>query len=55
LPVRLLSNASDEQTPTSAAAIIPLTALAARTTYDVQFAGTVDGTPVNRAWSFTTR
>ena len=39
----------------SAAAIVPFDVLAARTTYDVQFAGTVDGVVVNRVWSFTTR
>lgn len=52
---RLLSNASDSQTPTSAAAIVPLAPLAAGTTYEVRFSGTVDGTPVSRSWSFTTR
>jgi len=29
--------------------------LAANTTYDAQFAGTVDGVPANRSWSFTTQ
>lgn len=55
LPAQLLAHVSDPQTPASAAALIPLDVLGANTTYDVQFAGTVDGTAVTRAWSFTTR
>jgi uncharacterized protein YkwD len=55
LPVRLHTHEADPETPTSAAAIIPLAALAPATTYDVQFSGTVDGIPANRSWSFTTR
>ena len=55
LPAQLLAHVSDPQTPASAAALIPLDVLAANTTYDVQFAGTVDGVAVTRAWSFTTR
>lgn len=55
LPSQLLAHVSDPQTPASAAALIPLDVLGAGTTYDVQFAGTVDGTAVTRAWSFTTR
>lgn len=52
----LLDRATDPQrTPASAAAIVPLEVLTAGTTYDVDFAGTVDGTEVARAWSFTTR
>jgi len=39
----------------SAVAIIPLDKLAAATTYDVQFTGTIDGIPASKAWSFTTR
>jgi uncharacterized protein YkwD len=39
----------------TAAAIVPLQPLRAATTYDVSFSGTVDGTPVTRDWSFTTR
>ncbi len=42
-------------TPTSAAAIIPMTRLSAKTTYDVAFTGTVDGAAVTQNWSFTTR
>ena len=39
----------------TAAAIVPLAPLRAATTYDVSFTGTVNGAPVTRAWSFTTR
>jgi uncharacterized protein YkwD len=55
LNVRLLSRVVDPETPRSAAAIVPLQKLAAATTYDVSFSGTVDGAPVTRNWSFTTR
>jgi hypothetical protein len=55
LPVQTLANSVDPQTPESVASIVPLDVLAAGTTYDVQFSGTVDGLPVNRSWSFTTR
>lgn len=55
LPVQLMQSASDGHTPSSAAAIIPLSVLASNTIYDVQFIGTIDGIPVNRTWSFTTR
>ncbi|RJG02969.1 CAP domain-containing protein [Noviherbaspirillum sedimenti] len=55
LPVKLLSRATDANTAQSAAAIVPLSVLAAKTTYDVQFSGTVDGVAASRAWSFSTR
>jgi uncharacterized protein YkwD len=55
LAVRQLSRDIDAQTPTSAAAIIPLSRLANATVYDVSFSGTVDGIPVTRSWSFTTK
>jgi uncharacterized protein YkwD len=55
LPVRLMTNATDRQTPTKAAAIIPLSVLKSGTTYDVTFTGTVDGVTANRNWSFTTK
>lgn len=56
MPVQLLTKAVDpSHTPKSVAAIVPLDVLAAATTYDVQFRGTVDGLSVNRSWSFTTR
>jgi hypothetical protein len=59
LNVRLLTHDSDPnhpvETPRSTAAIIPLAKLAPATTYDVSFTGAVDGAPVSRTWSFTTR
>lgn len=55
LAVRLLSHATDPETPQSAAAIIPLAVLKAGTTFDVSFSGMVDGVAVNRNWSFSTR
>jgi uncharacterized protein YkwD len=54
LTVRQVDNASAGDPP-SAAAIIPLSVLAAGTVYDVSFSGTVDGVAVSRSWSFTTR
>jgi len=54
LATRLLSNANDTHTGRSSAAIVPLSPLVAGTTYDVTFAGTVDGSAVSRNWSFTT-
>lgn len=53
--IKLLSHATDKHTPASAAALVPLEVLAAQTTYDVRFVGTVDNIPVVRAWSFTTQ
>jgi uncharacterized protein YkwD len=55
LPVKLLTHDVDVPTPSSAAAIIPLSPLTAGTTYDVQFLGAVAGLPASRSWSFTTR
>ncbi|MGZ5201786.1 MAG: CAP domain-containing protein [Telluria sp.] len=55
LTARQLAHDIDPQTPASAAAIIPLSRLANATTYDVSFSGTVDGIPVTRSWSFTTK
>lgn len=56
LPVKLLAHETDkEHTGPSVAAIIPLSALAPNTVYDVQFIGTVSNAAVNRTWSFTTR
>ncbi len=55
LPVRPLAHASDDSTPSSAAAIVPLAPLRSGTRYDVEFSGTVDGVAVTRNWSFTTR
>lgn len=55
LNVRLLARPNDLDTPRSAAAIVPLLPLAAGTTYDVRFSGTVDGQALTLDWSFTTR
>lgn len=55
LPARLLSRATDAETPVSAAAIIPNSPLAAATTYEAQFVGAIDGVPVSRNWTFTTQ
>jgi uncharacterized protein YkwD len=42
-------------TPVSAAAIVPMARLSAKTVYDVNFSGKVNGIAVNQSWSFTTR
>lgn len=67
LPVQLLTSTSDTNTPSSAAAIIPLAPLAAGTTYDVDFSGSIctisppdttctsANTAIARSWSFTTK
>lgn len=52
--VKLLEHGSDSETPSSAAAIIPLSVLRKGVTYDVEFSGTVDGAVVARSWSFST-
>lgn len=57
LPAALIATGVDirPETPTSAAAIIPLQPLAAATTYEVSFSGDLNGVAVSRNWSFTTR
>jgi uncharacterized protein YkwD len=56
LPTRLLVKGQDANTTSaSVAAIVPLAPLAAATTYDVAFSGTIAGTAVSKTWSFTTR
>jgi uncharacterized protein YkwD len=55
LPVKLLAHVSDQETPQSAAAIVPMAVLKANTTYEVSFAGTADGAAITRNWSFTTK
>lgn len=55
LAAKLLQHATDPKTPASAAAIIPLSKLAAATTYDVTFKGSADGVPLSLNWSFTTK
>jgi uncharacterized protein YkwD len=56
LATRLLVHGQDANTTmVSVAAIVPLAPLAASTTYDVSFSGTVGGAAVSRTWSFTTK
>jgi uncharacterized protein YkwD len=57
LAVKLLSFAADpgKTTTHSAAAIVPMTVLAAATVYDVTFSGTADGSAITKSWSFTTK
>jgi uncharacterized protein YkwD len=55
LPVRLLTAGTDRYTPSSAAAIIPLTPLAPATTYEVTFRGVIGNRPVSRTWTFVTQ
>jgi uncharacterized protein YkwD len=59
LAVQLLQKSTDkhllDSNMGSVAAIIPVDVLAAGTTYDVRFTGTVDGVAVDRSWSFTTQ
>jgi hypothetical protein len=57
LTVKLLSADADPQKTStrSAAAIVPLTVLAAGTVYDVNFTGLADGVPVTKSWFFTTK
>ncbi len=56
LATRLLVKGQDPNTTmASVASIVPLAPLAAGTTYDVSFTGTVGGTAVSKTWSFTTR
>ena len=57
-PICRSSSCITRQTRTrrkAAAAIIPLTRLAAATVYDVAFSGSVDDRPVSMSWSFSTR
>jgi uncharacterized protein YkwD len=56
LPTRLLAKGQDPNTTmSSVAAIVPLSPLAANTTYDVSFSGTVGSAAVSKTWSFTTK
>jgi len=50
-----LVNASLDPGKNTAVSIVPLAPLRAATTYDVSFSGTVNGVPVTRDWSFTTK
>jgi uncharacterized protein YkwD len=60
LPVYQVNNEVISSNPAqshllTAAAIIPKTPLAAATQYDVSFSGMLNGTPVTKSWSFTTK
>lgn len=55
LSVKLVKAGSASDNRSSAAAIIPLSALKANTTYDVTFAGTTDNVAITKSWSFTTK
>lgn len=54
LPVRLLTESTDADTPPAAAAIVPLETLLPNTVYEARFIGTVDELPVDYTWRFTT-
>lgn len=54
-PSKLLLKATDAETPDSAAALIPLDPLDAGVTYDANFVGALNGIPLTKSWSFTTR
>ncbi len=54
LQVQMVASSTDPSKRT-AIAIVPLAPLKSATTYDVSFAGTVNGAPITRDWSFTTR
>lgn len=55
MAVQLLSSAVDQYTRSSVAAIVPLDVLAAGTTYEARFIGSIDGFAVDRTWTFTTQ
>lgn len=55
LATRVLKVGEDENTPRSAAAIVPIAVLKANTTYDVSFTGTLDNVAITKTWSFTTK
>lgn len=55
LATKLLTSVTDKETPAATAAIVPLAPLASGTAHQVRFVGTVDGTSVDRTWTFTTR
>lgn len=54
LATRLLTHDRDPHVPVFAAAIIPLAPLAPASTYEVDFAGAVNGQSVEQRWTFTT-
>ena len=54
LDAKLLTHAADPETPTHAAALIPISPFRPGTAYRVSFSGAVDGVAVSRTWQFTT-
>jgi uncharacterized protein YkwD len=54
LDAKLLTHAVDPETPTYAAALIPISPLQPGTVYRASFSGAVDGVAVSRTWEFTT-
>jgi hypothetical protein len=55
LSVKLLEHGSDAETPSSAAAIIPLLPLKPATFYELEFSGALNGNAIARRWTFTTQ
>ena len=55
LPVRLLDPSRDIDTPTSAAAIVPLQPLRPGCEYRARFADSFNDRPIALQWSFTTQ
>lgn len=53
VPVTLLTAATDSHTPTSAAAMIPLSVLTPGQTYRASFSGRIDGVSTTKSWQFT--
>ena len=51
---KLLTHSADAETPVNAAALIPIEPLAPGTAYQANFAGSVNGRPVNKVWRFNT-
>jgi hypothetical protein len=54
IDARLLTHATDAETPKYAAALIPVSPLRPLTVHRAVFSGSVDGVAVSRSWQFTT-
>ena len=54
IDAKLLTHSADAETPVNAAALIPIEPLAPGTAYQANFAGSVNGQPVNKVWRFNT-
>jgi uncharacterized protein YkwD len=55
LQVQVVHPVGTDPAKRTAVAIVPLAPLQGATTYEASFSGTVNGVPVTRDWSFTTR